>query len=533
MAETEQQIDLGAEMDDGFDVARVDGARTAAIKAGKALVEEMFPGDPNRVFDLNRWERTMWGELARDGAGDKFVPGSDHKAGLPGVDAFPREMFGRLYGQPPRRDGVLDEDTWADRAHDIASDLREFKELEDLVRGDPYLAGMSALTIANEVMKEVPEPQEKPDNPQDLQDAAEGLEGIQGQGGGDGGQGAQDMADKLKEQAQQARESLKEMGQQMDGDAVRRTIRKAAAQAQEQAEEINDAASGAGWGTGPGQKQPTDPRAKIKLAKRMRSDKKFAKLMELVGRLTRIAAQKQKVKSKRSRSMITGIELGGDLQHVVPAEIMVAGMCPATKTRFARRLANKQCVSRRWDGKEKAGKGPVVMLVDDSGSMGAQDMAGGLSREIVAKAVAFAVASVCRKQKRDLHVIMFSHRLGREWIFPKGQIDWTQLNEMASYHESGGTDWHPPIERAVEITTKGTWKEADVLMISDGDCRFSSATVELLEKARKRDVDLRGVLVSGSGYDLENLQRGCSRPENAVRVTDLMDEKAHDVMFSF
>ena len=159
-------------------------------------------------------------------------------------------------------------------------------------------------------------------------------------------------------------------------------------------------------------------------------------------------------------------------------------------------------------------------------------MVGGLSRELVAKALVIAIAAICRKQKRDLYVIAYSHRIAGEWQFPKGVITMEKLQEYIGHFDCGGTDWRAPVERACEITKEGDWKKADLLMISDGDCRIDDETYRLLEKARKRNVQMRAVLVAGSGSDKASLARGCGGAENVAAVSDFADDDATDLMFT-
>ena len=562
-------------LDDLFKVGRPEAVRAKAREAGRAMAEGLFDEDPNRVFDLSEAERAVWEDLLIDGVDSRFDAGSEAKASLPGVSTFLRETFGRLLANQERIEDVKPEDGWAAKAHDVADGLQEFRDLAKLTRGDVFHSTLGAVTIASEVMKHVPEPPEPIEDPESLERAADAIEDLEaeseategqptGKGPEDGpgltpmpwevegepgsGEGAGNtqgddvagpssgggspLADALRERAAKARASLEDLAASMDEDELRRAVRDAAEKIREEVDSFNEACDGIGWGNGPGQSTPSDPRAKVELAKVLRENRKMATLMEIVGRLVRIASRKQKTKTKEGRETISGVELGNDLGRALPEELLLAKMGRGGRAQFAAKLHNRTLLQYAWSGKEKEGRGPVVLFIDDSSSMGKEDC-GGYSREVVAKAIGLAVASICRKQRRDLHVIFYANTISGEFVFPKGEITFETLVEFCSCHNGGGTSWEEPVNRADEITKAGSWKKADLLMVSDGDCRFSVETRAKLDAMRGRDVEMKAVLIRGGKSDKFSLGEGCGGEENVAAVADLFDDSAHEAVFKF
>ena len=60
----------------------------------------------------------------------------------------------------------------------------------------------------------------------------------------------------------------------------------------------------------------------------------------------------------------------------------------------------------------------------------------------------------------------------------------------------GGTDVQTPIERAVERVHQARWRQADLLIVSDGEFGCMPATLARLDQARERfGLRVQGVLV--------------------------------------
>jgi uncharacterized protein with von Willebrand factor type A (vWA) domain len=134
--------------------------------------------------------------------------------------------------------------------------------------------------------------------------------------------------------------------------------------------------------------------------------------------------------------------------------------------------------------------GPIVVCVDTSSSM-----AGGPER--VAKAIVVQALRTAAAERRPCYVYAFSG--ARQVAECELSSDLDGLRRLAdfvaaSFH--GGTDVVEPIERALARVRGEGWRQADLLIASDGEFGPTAATVEAVEAAR-RELGLRvqGVLI--------------------------------------
>jgi len=170
---------------------------------------------------------------------------------------------------------------------------------------------------------------------------------------------------------------------------VRRAVRVAAEAGQQEAEKLNGVL--AGWGLEPGDLQRVELGDRLKLAKRLMTPK-LLKVSDLVGRFRNLARARQKERVDRRRDEVHSIGLGDDLGRVLPVE-MAAMRHDTRKLDFYRRYNEKQLLQYDLKAKEKLGRGPMIVLVDRSGSMGGQPMEWAI-------ATALALVDTAARQKR-------------------------------------------------------------------------------------------------------------------------------------
>lgn len=134
--------------------------------------------------------------------------------------------------------------------------------------------------------------------------------------------------------------------------------------------------------------------------------------------------------------------------------------------------------------------GPIVVCVDTSASM-----AGGPER--VAKAIVVHAFRIAALERRRCHVYAFSG--ARQVAECELSADLDGLQRMADFVSAsfhGGTDVVEPLERAIARIRSDGWRQADLLIASDGEFGPTAATVADVDAAR-RDLGLRvqGVLI--------------------------------------
>jgi uncharacterized protein with von Willebrand factor type A (vWA) domain len=253
----------------------------------------------------------------------------------------------------------------------------------------------------------------------------------------------------------QAQQILKQSARE-----VRRAVRAAAEAGKEKAEELQQVL--AGWGLEPGDLKRVPMEERLKLAERL-TGPKLKKLADLVGRFRNLARVRQKEKLKKERDELHGITVGADLSRVLPAELAMIKH-PLRRLDFYRRFTEGQLLQYELRTKEKLGRGPIICLVDASGSMSGERMDW-------AVAVTLALLDTATRQKRRAAVIIFNTRVLAEYEFGPGERDIEKFVAIATTGANGGTEYFPALARAVELINTINYEKADVMMVTDGACR--------------------------------------------------------------
>lgn len=183
------------------------------------------------------------------------------------------------------------------------------------------------------------------------------------------------------------------------------------------------------------------------------------------------------VRARGEASEIRGLHFSDDLARVLPSELALLAD-EETADLFYLRLAEKRLLSFEMDGRvvfetqrpvarmvpdvDRSRRGPVVVLVDTSGSMHGEP-------ELAAKAAVLAVLRVALRERRPCHVVTFSS--GNDLM----EHDLTDLGanlgrllEFLGGSFRGGTDPAPALRAAVAKIRQKEMRQADILMVTDG-----------------------------------------------------------------
>jgi uncharacterized protein with von Willebrand factor type A (vWA) domain len=155
------------------------------------------------------------------------------------------------------------------------------------------------------------------------------------------------------------------------------------------------------------------------------------------------------------------VEQSNNLKRSLSSEIAQFGYA---KSLAAYKFANSQLLSRRGVEKERSKKGPMILCVDNSGSMGSYidvDVNGSSfveTRMTVANSFATAIVSICEEEEREIKVIFFNYN-SREARF-KSTIDFIQ-NCISGC--GGGTNFFSASSLASTIKSSFISKERPTL----------------------------------------------------------------------
>lgn len=279
------------------------------------------------------------------------------------------------------------------------------------------------------------------------------------------------------------------------------------------------------WDTSAGKLSQQDISFLKKWAEYLKKDEGIRRLCELMGRLQK-EAQSHRIEVINStfqysintpdihaNEEIVGIELGRDLENVIPQELALLSdpdvailfdlkyvenrlMCFAKQGYKTETVEEeiKEEVTVVDDGK----MGPIIICVDTSGSMSG-------APENIAKALTLTLSSRAVAQKRQCYLINFSTSIETlDLTPPKGINDLIAFLKM-SFH--GGTDVAPALYEGLRMMSEADYKKADLLVISDFVLSGLSPDIVAMCK-RQREEENRFFALSIGNFGMRRVDEG-------------------------
>lgn len=294
---------------------------------------------------------------------------------------------------------------------------------------------------------------------------------------------ALDGCKKAQKQQQQgdeegAAKTMQQVLQSLQGAAteVRQAMRAAAKSGKQKVEDMDQTLRG--WGLEPGDLKTIPLGDRLKLVDRITRDRRLKQVSDLVGRFRNLARARQKDKVKRDRDEIHSIKVGNDLEHVLPQEL-AALRHPTLKLDFYRKYTERALLQYDLKTKEKKGRGPIIACIDISGSMHGQPLDWAI-------AVALGLVDTAARQKRRSKVIFFDTEVKKEVEFGPGERDIHKIMDIAQTGAAGGTAYEPALLAARKMIETVNYKNADVVMVTDGYCDVSGSFLQEFNEAKRR-----------------------------------------------
>jgi uncharacterized protein with von Willebrand factor type A (vWA) domain len=276
--------------------------------------------------------------------------------------------------------------------------------------------------------------------------------------------------------------------------ATLRAVGRAVAGADKEVGELREAA--AALGMGPGSPGANDPRAVAALFRRVRGDPALRRICELAGRFRRVAQSKQRLKASHGLDDVVGVEPGGDVGRLLPVELARLAV-PELELDALRRIAEREALCREHHATEPVGKGPVVCVVDESGSMEGP-------KAHTAKALALALAWVARSQRRWCGLVAYSGDSGERLLaLPPGRWNEGGLCDWLAAFIGRGSDLDLPIRELPRMCRElgAPAGATDVVFVTDAQARIPAPLKDAFARwkrsARARVVSL--VLATSAG----------------------------------
>jgi hypothetical protein len=197
----------------------------------------------------------------------------------------------------------------------------------------------------------------------------------------------------------------------------------------------------------------------------------MAKIAHLAGRMYK-AFDYNGLRSKtRDPEEIEGVETGGELERMLPEEAASLGIDPEALVRFA----EGQSAQYEMSGLAPKSRGPLVLVIDESGSMSGP-------RIEWAKACAVALTRIALEEGRAVRVVHFATGTHVQEIRPNEPSD---VIELAETFLNGGTEIGMAIEVAVEQVgelEKLDLVGADIVFTTDGTGNYSEKWFKIMHE---------------------------------------------------
>lgn len=196
------------------------------------------------------------------------------------------------------------------------------------------------------------------------------------------------------------------------------------------------------------------------------------RIIDLMGQLdVEFGAKREKAESFSTQEAYA-LGRSKDVQHVLPVELLKLKV-PILQTLFFSQMLEGELLTYELKGlnwsaaPDKRKKGPVVALIDASGSMVGEP-------ELIAKSLILMLARRMSREKREIKVILFA---ANDWKFELNLTDKKKmaqnLLDIVCRQFEGGTDFNSALRVGLETVGGKEWRGADVLFFTDGMSQVS------------------------------------------------------------
>ena len=292
-------------------------------------------------------------------------------------------------------------------------------------------------------------------------------------------------------QKDQKREEGRKNGKEGWGEAAKkgqdllRAVSVALSTSETAVDSMEDALSALGCGPG-STGGPIDTDKLTQLFLKVREDQLLRSIMDKAGKCRRFAQARQRQKVRHGYDDVVGVTLGGSVEKLLPIELLQLSD-PEMELEATRRLVERQSLCKDYRGVERVGKGPIVMCVDESGSMDGDPIQW-------AKAIALTMAWVARAQNRFCVLVGYSGGTeGTKLVLSPRKWDEGALLEWLVHNFGNGTDMDIPLEQLPnqwwdEFVSQGMKRgKTDLILVTDAIVRIPELMERNFNNWKQRD----------------------------------------------
>jgi uncharacterized protein with von Willebrand factor type A (vWA) domain len=191
-----------------------------------------------------------------------------------------------------------------------------------------------------------------------------------------------------------------------------------------------------------------------------------------------VARAERARRSRRGIRIFCGVEVGGKIERALRREIAL--LCdPETEAEALCRIVEHRLLQFQTRDEDQAGRGPMVVLLDASGSMMGKPMEW-------ARALAACLARIASKERRKIFVRVFNHYVCGRFDGRTDADVLPMVKNLLSIYASGGTDFEDPMNEARIAIEGSEGKYADVVLLTDGEARWPTEAVKKIHDAGAR-----------------------------------------------
>jgi hypothetical protein len=408
---------------------------------------------------------------------------------LDGASTILSEVCGKLYDRKVQRVESSDAGDNITGLFDTLEDDVRFRRLQRICKANPRMAARIASTMMQPIIKALPDKAQDEQDEQDQQDQQD----QQNQQGPQGGVGVGNAGDDLQGDAEGTGNGPGDTdgddhhgawaggsGDDVDGDddALGQALNEDSSlleQALENAAEDGENVHNVAGAFGLDNPESREEHEQLKdLLDALDDQPALYRIMELAGRLGRIAEDKARYNLIKNRGKREGVERGGDVKRAVLKDLALFAN-PRSRALGLLKVASEDLLLHKRETHEPMGRGPVIFCADMSGSMTSASeewvspTGNELSRLEWTKALLLSMARYACIQRREFMVIWWDDTINHVNHYPVGSPPTALLKEL-KVQAWGGTDFIKPLVRAInEIDSNPNFEKADIIFLTDGE----------------------------------------------------------------
>lgn len=253
----------------------------------------------------------------------------------------------------------------------------------------------------------------------------------------------------------------------------------------------NDAQNGGGAGSGKGTLQQVPFAERVRLAEALQGNSTLKEIAKKLGRMKKMLGDINKKPSKYGNS-ISDVGTGNNISRILSSEKLEL-LDPDLEYHFYKKFLNKSLLEYKTQGEEEM-KGPIIVCLDDSGSMSG-------NRDYWAKSIALCMLQLAMAGKRSFRCIIFSDGVDKVYDFNKDDYSTDRMLEMAQFFASGGTEYVGALQEALKSIGQSRFRKADILFVTDGrpDHLLKEKFKNKFKLAKdEKEFSVHGILIGGT-----------------------------------